>query len=101
MSRQHQRSTENKNKVEKRHRQSEQRRERNQSRKSAVRTAVTRTRRAIAAGDLDAAVRSGVNAASALDKAASKGVIHPNNAARRKSRLMKALAKAAAASAKG
>jgi len=45
----------------------------------------------IAAGDLEEA-REAVHAAvSALDKAAQKGVIHKNKAARRKSRLMKQL----------
>lgn len=74
---------------------------RNQSTKSAVRTAVTKTRRAIAGGDLETASRNSVVAISALDRAASKGILHRNNAARRKSRLMKALAKAAAAGQQG
>lgn len=41
------------------------------------------------AGDLEAAARAIGDAISTLDRAAAKGVIHKNNAARRKSRLMK------------
>lgn len=93
MSRQHQRTTENKHKVDKRHRTSEQRRERNQAAKSRARTLVTRARRTITTGEPTAEqeLRAAV---SALDSAASKGIIHRNNAARRKARLMRALAKA-------
>ncbi len=93
MSRQHQRTTENKHKVDKRHRTSEQRRERNQAAKSRARTLVTRARRTIRTGEPTAEqeLRAAV---SALVSAASKGIIHRNNAARRKARLMRALAKA-------
>lgn len=42
----------------------------------------------IAAGDVDAAATAVANAVSMLDRSAVKGIIHPNNAARRKSRLM-------------
>ncbi len=52
---------------------------------------VTKARRAMAAGDIDDAVTSTHEAAVALDKAAQKGAIHPNNASRRKSRIMKQL----------
>ncbi len=55
---------------------------------SATRTYVRRANIAIVAGDTTAAGAAVGNAISALDKAASKGVIHRNNAARRKSRLM-------------
>ena len=48
---------------------------------------------------LDSAQAATAKASSALDKAAIKGVIHPNNAARRKSRLMKKLNQAKAAAA--
>jgi small subunit ribosomal protein S20 len=48
----------------------------------------------MAEGDLDGAELAAQNACKTLDKAARKGVIHPRNAARRKSRLMKALASA-------
>ncbi|MGD8855734.1 MAG: 30S ribosomal protein S20, partial [Chloroflexota bacterium] len=53
-----------------------------------------RTRSLMAEGDLEAAELAARNACQTLDKAARKGVIHPRNAARRKSRLMKALATA-------
>ncbi len=95
MSRQHQRTTENKHKVDKRHRTSEERRERNQAAKSRTRTLITRARRTIGAGETTMAEQEIRAAISALDTAASKGIIHRNNAARRKSRLMRALAKAA------
>jgi len=42
-------------------------------------------------GELELAQAAAVAAATALDKAAEKGILHPNNAARRKSRLMKKL----------
>lgn len=71
----------------KRVRQSEKRRVRNRVYQGAARTAVKNARTLIEAGDEGApeAVRE---AARALDKAAAKGTIHANNAARRKSRLM-------------
>ncbi len=69
-------------------RRSERRRQRNRPIISATRTYVRRARTAIEAGDAEAAARAVGDAISALDKAASKGVIHRNNAARRKSRLM-------------
>ena len=66
---------------------------RNRSVRSAVKTKITRLRRALAEGGEaveDAAQLAG-SAVSALDRATAKGVLHPNNAARRKSRLMKRL----------
>ncbi len=75
--------------AEKRMRQEQKRRLHNRSIKSQVKTQVTKARQAIASGaDAEAAVRAAV---SELDRAAKKGVIHRNNAARRKSRLMKQL----------
>jgi small subunit ribosomal protein S20 len=76
--------------AEKRMRQEQKRRLHNRSIKSLVRTQITKARNAIAAGDQNSeeAVRRAV---SELDRAAKKGVIHRNNAARRKSRLMKRL----------
>lgn len=59
------------------------------------RTAVKKARIAINTGDPDSA-EALRQAMSTLDRAARKGVIHPNNAARRKSRLMKAYARAQA-----
>ena len=76
----------------KRNRSSKRRAARNQVARSKARSAVKDARVAIASGE---DVIKNVNAAaSALDKAAEKGVIHKRNAARRKSRLMKAAAKA-------
>ncbi len=81
----------------KRHRQSLRRAERNGARRSVARTAVRRARELIASGDKEEA-EAAVRAASAiLDRVARKGTIHPNNAARRKSRLMRALRTAEAA----
>lgn len=75
--------------AEKRMRQEQKRRAHNRMVKSVVKTNVTKARQAITSGvDSEAAVRAAV---SELDKAAKKGVIHRNNAARRKSRLMKQL----------
>ena len=59
--------------------------------RSRARTYVKRTRGLIAAGHLEEAEAMALQAVSALDRAAQKGVIHKNNAARRKSRLMKQL----------
>ena len=76
----------------KRNRSSKRRAARNQVARSKARSAVKDARVAIASGE---DVSKNVNAAaSALDKAAEKGIIHKRNAARRKSRLMKAAAKA-------
>jgi small subunit ribosomal protein S20 len=68
-------------------RQAVRRAARNRSAKSAVRTYVKKAAAAVAGGSDDAAevVRQAVRA---LDKAAQKGIVHPNAAARRKSRLM-------------
>ena len=68
---------------------------RNRGLKSSVKTKVTKVRRAIHDGEEDVA-ELGMVAISALDRAAAKGIIHRNNAARRKSRLMKRLAAAGA-----
>ena len=75
--------------AQKRMRQEQKRRLHNRSVKSLVKTQITKAREALAS-DADAieAVRAAV---SELDRAAKKGVIHRNNAARRKSRLMKQL----------
>ena len=70
----------------------EKRRQRNKSVKSAVRTALRRFREAAEAGETDKATELQRAAARALDKAASKGVIHKNQAANRKSALSKRVA---------
>ena len=75
----------------KRIRSSERKRKVNQVYRSRARTFVKKTRSLIAAGNLAEAEVMGRKAVSALDKAAQKGVIHENNAARRKSRLMRQL----------
>jgi small subunit ribosomal protein S20 len=75
----------------KRIRSSERKRRINQVHRSRARTFIKRTRRLIVAGQLDEAEAMAQKATSALDKAAQKGVIHKNNAARRKSRLMRQL----------
>jgi small subunit ribosomal protein S20 len=72
----------------------EKKRMRNKPVRTRARRAVADVRHSIAGGDLASAQEELRVAISALDKAASKGVIHRNNAARRKSRLMKALNKA-------
>jgi len=78
----------------KRNRQNEKRRLRNRTFRGSARAAVREARTSIETGTPDQATV--VEAISRLDKAAEKGVIHKNNAARRKSRLMKALAAAVA-----
>ncbi len=76
----------------------ERRRQRNRPVRSALKTYVGKASRAITTGADQGIVQESVlTAIRALDKAASKGIIHPNNAARRKSRLMKKLNRAAAA----
>jgi len=70
---------------------SERKRLRNKSIQSLCKTNITKAERLIFSGELESAQDAAVAAISSLDKAAEKGVIHPNNAARRKSRLMKKL----------
>lgn len=66
--------------------------ERNKAVRSEVKTAVRVTREAIAAGDVAKAQAALLVATKKLDKATSKGVIHANNAANRKSAIAKAVA---------
>ena len=87
--------------VQKQVRVAERRRLRNKSIRSLCKTNITKAERLIFSGELEAAREAVVAAISALDKAAEKGVIHPNNAARRKSRLMKKLNEAQASSLSG
>ncbi|HVW40509.1 MAG TPA: 30S ribosomal protein S20 [Amycolatopsis sp.] len=65
----------------------EKARQRNQSVKSAVKTAIRKFREAAEAGDKDKAIELQREAAKKLDKAASKGVIHANQAANKKSAM--------------
>ncbi len=76
----------------KRNRQNNKRRLRNRVFRGAARTAVKDTRTAIDAGAPESKAAL-LQAISLLDTAAARGVIHKNNAARRKSRLMKSFAK--------
>jgi len=64
---------------------------------SRARTAVKKARQLIDAGQIEEAQEAVRLAVVALDKAAQKGIIHKNNAARRKSRLMQQLAQAESA----
>ncbi len=73
-------------------RQSEKRHTFNQATKEAVKKTVREVRKHITAGDLKEAASAMAKAMSALDKAAKKHTIHPNTAARKKSRMAKALA---------
>jgi small subunit ribosomal protein S20 len=75
----------------KRNRQNEKRRLRNRLFSGSARTAVKKARSAMEYGNLEEARAATLEAISALDRAAEKGVVHKNNAARRKSRLMKRL----------
>lgn len=77
----------------KRNRTNERRRLRNQSVKSSLRTAIRSFREAAAAGDKDKATELLAQTGRKLDKAASKGVIHKNQAANKKSALARALNK--------
>ena len=75
----------------KRNKQNQKRRMRNRVYRGTVRTYVRKAEAAIKVGDAQASQEETLKAIKALDKAASKGVIHKNNAARRKSRLVKKL----------
>jgi len=63
--------------------------DRNKAVRSEVKTAVRATREAIVAGDKDKAAAALLVASKKLDKAASKGVLHKNQAANRKSAITK------------
>ena len=76
----------------KRNKTNERRRQRNVAVKSALKTAVRRFRTAADAGDAEAAATALQVASKQLDKAASKGVIHKNQAANRKSGMAKQFA---------
>ena len=73
----------------KRIKQNEKARERNKAVKSNLKTAIRKFRVAAEAGDKDAATLAARDASRRLDKAASKGVIHKNQAANRKSAIAK------------
>ncbi len=75
----------------KRNRQNEKRRLRNKSVKSSLKTAIRKFHEAAAAGNADSAVQLMRDASRKLDKAVSKGVIHKNQAANRKSAIWQKL----------
>lgn len=77
--------------AKKRDRQNAKRRERNDTRRTTLRRAVKRFRKAEAAGDKSEAEAAIPEVVKAADKAAQRNVIHPNKAARIKSRLMRRL----------
>jgi len=77
---------------QKRERQNEKHRLRNRSYKSKSRTLIRKAFLAMEEGNLESAKVATAEAIQSLDKAAAKGVIHKNNASRRKSRLMNRLA---------
>lgn len=76
----------------KRNKQNEKKRIRNRVYRGAARTLVMKARTAIEKQTPEEARDTTLKAISILDRAAQKGIIHKNNAARRKSRLMKLLA---------
>jgi len=78
---------------QKRNRTNERNRLRNKSVKSSLRTAVRAFREAAEAGEKDKAAELLISTSRKLDKAASKGVIHKNQAANKKSALANALHK--------
>lgn len=81
----------NKKSAIKRMRQNEKLRIHNRLFRGRARTEIKKARLAIESGELETARNATQAAVKALDKAASKGIIHKNNASRRKSRLMKQL----------
>ncbi len=76
---------------------------RNRAARSSVKTLIVKARRAISESPVAESDRlaATVEAVRALDRAAAKGILHPNNAARRKARLARQLAKVAAAAPAG
>ncbi len=76
----------------KRNKTNEKARLRNKAVKSELKTAIRRTREAVAAGDSEKANAAAAYAAKKLDKAVSKGVIHKNQAANKKSALATSVA---------
>jgi len=77
--------------AEKQTRVASRRQQRNKAIRSQVKTNVTKAEKLVFAGDLEVARAAVTEAVSSLDKAAEKRILHPNNAARRKSRLLKKL----------
>ncbi len=77
----------------KRNKTNERRRQRNQSIRSSLRTALRKFRETVAAGDKEKATELLASTSRQLDKAATKGVIHKNQAANKKSAMALAVNK--------
>lgn len=77
-------------------RATKKRRLRNKTTRSLCKSRITKAESLIFSGELEKGKEAAAAAISSVDKAAEKGIIHPKNAARRKSRLMKKLNKAQA-----
>ncbi len=82
--------------AQKRTRVSERKRVRNKSIRTLSKISIAKAERLIFSGELESGQAAVATVVSVLDKAAKKGVIHPKNAARRKSRLVKKLNEAQA-----
>lgn len=82
--------------AQKRTRVSERKRVRNKSIRTLSKSSIAKAERLIFSGELESGQAAVATVVSVLDKAAKKGVIHPKNAARRKSRLVKKLNEARA-----
>ena len=80
--------------AKKRLRQDKVRQSRNKAIKSAVRSSVKKVSTALDSGDIAGAEEAFVAAAKKLDRAGAKNIIHKNTAARKKSRMQKAIVKA-------
>ncbi|MEV6318237.1 30S ribosomal protein S20 [Streptomyces sp. NPDC051776] len=76
----------------KRNKTNEKARLRNKAVKSSLKTAIRKTREAVAAGDAEKATVAAREASRKLDKAVSKGVIHKNQAANKKAALAQRVA---------
>lgn len=87
--------------AERRNRQRIKRTARNRSIKSAVRTALKKARQTLSSGKLEEATAAVAVSESTLDRAASKGTIHPRTAARKKARLARQLSQAKRAATAG
>jgi len=73
--------------AKKRARQAEERRLRNKSRRSEMRTSMKKVLKAVKTGDHDQAQQAYRSAVRVIDRSANRGIIHKNKAARHKSRL--------------
>jgi small subunit ribosomal protein S20 len=75
----------------KRNRQNATRQERNRAVRTALKTSTKKVRVAVRAADVEGATAQQREAARALDKSVAKGIVHKRTAARRKSRLARAV----------